>query len=147
MGYLDVISLDEAKIYLKIDEDQEETNSEITSMLKAAFRYVERITNILATPKDKEYFPTNGCVRVYDYPINTSIEGVRKVNYSLIPSTEPITLNVGYATPEDVPDDYKQAVLGIVKAEFYAQDEEEDFKNSLPSFVTEFIQTSRRFIV
>lgn len=149
MSYLDVISLDEAKIYLKVDEDQEETNSEITSMLKAAFRYVERITNIIAYARDMEYFPINNCVRIYDYPINSTLEdSERKRNYTNVHTKDILTVNVGYINPEDVPNDYKQTVLAVLKAEFYAQDEDmSDFRDTLPAFAVEFLNTQKRFII
>ncbi len=150
MAYLDVISLDEAKTYLKIDEEQEETDSEITSMLKAAFRYVERHTNILAYARNKEYFPIQGEVRIYDYPINDTIDdSERRPLYTIVRTCEPITVNVGYIDPLDVEADFKQAVLGVLKAEFYGQDEEDngDFRKSLPAFVVDFIQSQKRFII
>ena len=55
-SYLDVISLETAKLYLKIDEGQTETDNEITGMINSALSYIEKRTNHIFKTRDKLYY-------------------------------------------------------------------------------------------
>ena len=44
-AYLDVITLERAKNYLRIDADLMEDDAEIESMINGALRYIEKRTN------------------------------------------------------------------------------------------------------
>ncbi len=74
MAYIDVISLANAKLYLRVDDTLTEDNAQITNMISVALKYVEDYTQILVFDRDKTYRMINGCVRVYDYPINSVIK-------------------------------------------------------------------------
>ena len=71
MAYLDIIPLSDAKVYLRIDDDLTEDDNQITRMINASLSYIERYTNVILYDRDKEYRLINGCVRVYDYPVNS----------------------------------------------------------------------------
>lgn len=147
MSYIDVIPLAEMRTYLRIDDTQNETDSEITSMINAACRYVEKRTNHLFFEQDKIYYPQCDEVRVYDYPINSDTsEATIKPLYALFCDvTEPMTLNVGYELPADVPDDLKNVVKVLVSIMFYQQESEQSFIDSVPAWVKEIINANRRF--
>ena len=76
MSYLTVTTLTEAKNYLRIDDSLTEDDSLITTMINAAWQYIETYTNVLVYARDKKYKLIDGCERIYDYPINSIVETV-----------------------------------------------------------------------
>ena len=70
MAYLTVIPLADAKTYLGVDDTSRD--AEITRMIEAALALLEKRTNHIMVVGNKDYFYEDGCVRVYDYPINTA---------------------------------------------------------------------------
>ena len=73
MAYIDVITLADAKLYLRVDDTMTADNAQITSMINSALKYVEDYTRIMVYDRDKTYRMVNGVIRVYDYPINSVI--------------------------------------------------------------------------
>lgn len=143
--YIDVLPLDEVKLFLKIDDGQNETDAEITQMINAALRFIELRTNIIMYARDKDYF---GCptVNVYDYPINTPSVGTQYNYFSCVPTVDnKVTLNVGYVDPADVPADLKEAALQMVKVWFY-ESESKVNTSLIPTNVIEVIDANKRFI-
>ena len=154
MAYTDIISLERAKTYLRIDDTQNETDSEINSMLIAAFRYVEKTTNIIFVAKDKLYDVVDGTVSVYDHPINSEVteglESKKKRLYTIYCApinVDTIELNVGYVDPLDIDEDILELVLMITKTMYYEQETDQSFKELLPSWAVETLNTNRRFIL
>lgn len=149
MPYTDIISLSDAKDYLGVDDTSRDT--EITRMIKSALTYMEKRTNHLLLAVDKDYIYTDGCVRVYDYPINTVVEGAEvKTGYSIYTEANSditsITLNVGYDTVSDIPDDLTEAAYIMLKFFFFEQDKLEE-KGRVPLVVQEIINEYKRFII
>ena len=70
MSYLNVISLDQAKQYLRIDDELSADDAQIEQMIKGALSTLERRTNILFYARKKKYIFQDYSVKVYDYPIN-----------------------------------------------------------------------------
>ena len=115
MAYIDIISLSEAKNYLRIDDTLTEDNNSITRMINAAFKYIENYTNIIVDPKDIIYNVKNGSARIYDYPINTDVSTLtdyvfeKNSLYDIVcdntGNTTELTLNVGFVDPLNVPSD------------------------------------------
>lgn len=158
MAYLDVLPLATAKIYLRIDDTQNETDAEITSMIKSALSYIERHTHIMVYARNKDFIVTNGCAKVYDYPINSvvapaSSDDYSKVtkelysNYTVSTSLTSITLNVGYADVGNVPTELIDLAKVMVKVMFYEQETNQTFKELLPSWAIETLNSNKRFIV
>lgn len=148
MAYTDVISLEYAKDYLGIDDTSRDT--EITRMITSALKYLEKRTNIIMDVKDKEYILTNGCVRVYDYPINTldssldsTVTRKKKSLYSIYSDSnldnDTITLNVGSS---EVDSDLVEAGYMVLEHFF-----EEGERTAIPKAVEDIIGTHRRFIL
>lgn len=69
--YLDIISLAEAKLYLRVDDTLTEDDAQITNMINSSLQYVEDWTNIIMFSRAKTYRFVNSFVKVYDYPINS----------------------------------------------------------------------------
>jgi hypothetical protein len=146
MTYLDIISVETAKEYLKIDASQSDTDLEITGMINSACAYIEARTGWIFFSRAKQYFGDSFVV-VYDYPINTPPDGsTKKTQYSIIPTIAgEVTLNVGVTTKEELPEPLLNCALQIVNFWFYDK-ETNGSENSIPNFVASNIDTYRRFI-
>ena len=149
MAYPYVITLEDAKDYLGIDDTSRD--DEITRMLTSALKYLEKRTNIIFEPVDKEYILSNGCVRVYDYPINTldvdlpeTVKRTKKGLYSIYTDSDinndSITLNVGSNKVDNT--DILEAGYMILEHFF-----QEGQRTPLPAMVENIINANRRFIL
>ena len=117
MAYIDVITLERAKNYLRIDTDLTEDDTEITSMINACCMYVEKRTNHLLYARDKVY--TGSCqVKIYDYPVN-SIKtdpapwSLTRTMYVIFPDVKTVEINVGYL-PDECPDDLIEPIMQML---------------------------------
>jgi len=148
MAYIDVITLDRAKNYLKVDEDLTDDDALITSMINGALRFIEKRTNHIMFAQDKIY--NGSCqVKVYDYPINSIVTDPApfKVDFTLFtiyPDVKTVTLNVGYGVDE-VPDDLIQAGLQMLKVWYY-ESEKQVNTTLIPESVMQVIDINKRFI-
>lgn len=149
MSYLSVITLERAKNYLRIDPDLTEDDAEITSMINASLRYVEQRTRHFMYARDIEY--KGSCqVKVYDYPINTVVTDpapwfLERTMYTIFPDVKSVILNVGYATPADVPDVFIESALQMIKIWYY-ESEKQVNSQMIPISVTEALDVEKRFI-
>ena len=149
MAYIDVITLERAKNYLRIDPDLTDDDAEITSMITASLRYIEKRTNHLVYARDIVY--RQGCqVKVYDYPINSVVTDpapyqVDFTTWVVFIDTKTVELNVGYTDPADVPDELIQAALQMIKVWYY-ESEKQVNSTLIPESVKEAIDVYRRFI-
>ena len=148
MAYIDVITLARAKNYLRVDEDLTDDDTEITSMINASLRFIEKRTNHIMYARQRIYI--GSCqVKVYDYPINSivTVPTPFKVDFSLFtifPDVKDVTLNVGYSTGL-VPDDLIQAALQIIKVWYY-ESEKQVNTTLIPESVMQVIDINKRFI-
>ena len=149
MSYLNVISLERAKVYLRIDDDLNETDSEITNMIKGALSFIEKRTNHIMFPRDK-VFIGSGTVNVYDYPINTIPNTSTECLYSTYSnittdSTNKVVLNVGYIDVANIPEELIQVALQMLKV-WYFEAEKQVNTTLIPESVMQVIDINRRFI-
>ncbi|WP_395045941.1 head-tail connector protein [Flavobacterium sp.] len=148
MAYIDVITLETAKNYLKVDEDLTDDDALITSMINGALRFIEKRTNHILYIQQRVY--TGSCqVKVYDYPINSIVTNPApfKVDFSLFtiyPDVKTVTLNVGYAA-NTVTDELIQAALQMIKVWYY-ESEKQVNSTLIPESVMQVIDINRRFI-
>jgi len=151
MAFIDVVSLAEAKQYLRVDDGFTADDSLITMLINLAGNDVERFTNHLLFAREKTYKFFDGEKRVYDYPINSvtsPVEDDMDITelslYSLYCySSGDLVLNVGYADPADVPPMLKIKMLEIVDGMYNGND-----NSSITNFTDdlyESIHTYRRF--
>ena len=146
MSYLDVITLERAKNYLRIDDCLIDDDNEIVSMINAACRFVEKRTNHIFYVQEKTY--RGSCqVKVYDYPINDFGDYFvcHFSTFVVFPNDTEVTLNVGYENPEDVPDELIQACLQMIKVWYY-ESEKQVNTTLIPESVLQAIDVNRRFI-
>ena len=154
MAYLDIITLADAKVYLRIDDTLTEDDTQITRMINAALSYVERYTNYVLFAKDKEYRLIDGFVRVYDYPINSevtadliSVNKTLYTNYTLGLSNDLITLNVGYSDIADVPQELIEVAYEIIELMYYEKETNKSHLNNLSSLSSMILNNYKRFIL
>ena len=149
MAYIDVITLARAKDYLRIDIDLTDDDAEITSMINAACRFVEKRTNHLFFDRVVSY-KNHYQIKVYDFPINDIISPVDPVVlhfslYDMFPNETEVILNVGYEDPTEVPDELIQACLQMIKVWYY-ESEKQVNTTLIPESVMQAIDINRRFI-
>jgi hypothetical protein len=169
MAYIDVLPLDDVKLYLRIDDTLNDTDAEITSMINSAFRYIEKTTNILVYARSKEYDIVDGEVKVYDHPINSVTKGLDdegtdvtltyKTNYyktdkslytnyyDIDGDAVKLVLNVGYTDVADVEDDIIELAKVMVKVMYYEQESNQTFKEMLPSWAVDTLNANRRYLL
>jgi len=151
-NYTDVISLEQAKLYLKIDDGQTITDDEIIGMINSALSYIEKRTNHIFKTRDKVYYKDCALVqqvKVYDYPIDNSVTELDityRPLYAIVPTVnDMVTLTIGYEALEDVPVELIDCALQIINFWFY-NSETKNALNTIPDFVMANIDLNRRFI-
>lgn len=139
MSYIDIIPLADAKLYLRIDDTLTEDDTQITRMINASLSYVEKYTNHVLFARDKEYRLINGCVRVYDHPINSEVTAdlivenkTLHTNYELGMTNDLIELNVGYALVADVPQELIEVAYEIIDIYYYGKESGKTMANISP---------------
>ena len=153
MAFIDVVTLAEAKLYLRVDDGFTADDSLITILINAAGNIIEAHTNHLLYSRAKTYKFYDGYVRVYDYPINsvtspdeTDIDVEELSLYTLYQySSGDLVLNVGYTLPTDVPPMLKIKMLEVIDALYNGNDTESitNFNNDLYKSISIY----RRFTV
>ena len=151
-NYTDVISLERAKLYLKVDASQTETDDEITSMINSSLSFIEKRTNHIFKTRDKVYYKDCALVqqvRVYDYPIdNTETELIIQYRplYAIVPTVnDMVTLTIGYTAVEDIPNELIDSALQLIKVWFY-ESETQSNTTLIPLSVMQAIDVNRRFL-
>lgn len=151
-NYTDVISLEQAKLYLKVDDGQTITDDEITGMINSALSFIEKRTNHIFKTREKVYFKDCALVqqvKVYDYPIDnteTELEIEYRPLYAIVPTVNNmVTLTTGYTSVEDIPSELIDSALQLINFWFY-NSETKNAMNSVPDFVLSNIDVNRRFL-
>lgn len=152
--YTDIISLEDAKIYLRIDDTLTEDDTQITRMINGALSFIERYTNYIFFPRDKDYRLIDGCVRVYDFPINsevtTELEVTNKTLYNIYQkgdNNDLISLNVGYVDPLEIPQELIEVGYVLIKNMYYDKENNKTLLESLDTLSMETLNIYKRFIV
>ena len=157
MSYLDVITLAQAKTYFIIDDTQNETDAEITQMIKSALSYLEKKTNHIFYMRDISYdLDSSGCVRIYDFPVNIrdsvllpeDLQEEKKSLYTNLSSqtADSLIVNVGYSLPASIPPELIDAALQMIKVWYY-ESEKQANTTLIPESVKEVIEVNKRFIL
>ncbi len=154
MSYLNVITLEQAKKYLRVDEDLSDDDSQIEQMIKSALSTLERRTNILFYARDKKYIFQDYCVKVYDYPINSVVstfdvdtdQKTLFTNYQTNTGDNEIVLNVGYDNTDNIPFELVDCALQYIKYLYYEAETNKANKGDLPTWLNDMINQNKRFI-
>jgi hypothetical protein len=151
-NYTDVISLEQAKLYLKIDDGQTITDDEITGMINSALSFIEKRTQHIFKTRDKVYYKDCALVQqttVYDFPIDNSVtelDIVYKLNKAIVPTIDGfVTLTIGYEAVEDIPSELIDSALQLINFWFY-NSETKNASNTVPDFVLSNLDMNRRFL-
>tara|TARA_R110000868_G_scaffold365207_1_gene628055 strand:- start:1587 stop:2048 length:462 start_codon:yes stop_codon:yes gene_type:complete len=151
-NYTDVISLAQAKLYLKIDSGQTVTDNEITGMINSALSFIEKRTQHIFKTRDKVYYKDCALLQqttVYDYPIDnseTAFDIIYKTNKAIVPTiNDYVTLTVGYDAVEDIPSELIDSALQLINFWFY-NSETKNAMNTIPDFVLSNLDVNRRFL-
>lgn len=156
MSYLNVITLQEAKNYLRIDDGLTDDDGRITSMIKASLMMLEKATNVIVYPRDKDYYLEDFCAYVYDYPINNvvstdTLDVTEKALYSIYntndSSVSKITLNVGYTDVANVPSDIIETALYMLKYMYFEAETDKVSISNFPMWIQVMIMQNKRFIL
>jgi hypothetical protein len=148
---MEIITLSEAKVYLRIDDTLTEDDAQIQRMINSAFSYIEKYTNVYLRPTNKDYFFSNGLTLVYDYPINTvsdDFERQEKQQYSILTSSlDKVTLNVGFTDVADVPSLLIDVAFEILDILYYQHETGKTVKTNLSSVSVVTLDEFKRFIL
>jgi hypothetical protein len=153
-AYTDIITLERARNYLRVDDTLTADDDEIKSMIKAAFLFMERYTDHIFMPKPFTQYSNGyigGCavVTVYKYPINTTtpedVKIFKKRNLSTTFEVVEVTYEAGYTEVEQIPDDLIQSALQIIKV-WYFESEKQVNETLIPVSVRQVLDTYRRFV-
>lgn len=148
MSYTSVITLSNAKEYLGVDDTSRDNL--ITRMITSALSHLEKRTNVHVQVKEKTYYYEDGCVRVYDYPINTTtpddVTRTTKELYSIYETSdttvESLTLNIGHTDSNNIDPDWIEAGYSLI-GHLYAGRSFMD----MPDTITDFINANKRFVI
>ena len=155
MAYLDVISLADAKTYLRLDDTLSADDNAIIRMIKSALSYIEMRTNVIIYQRDKTYLMVDGCAKIYDYPINSlstpaDAEATRKngfTNYIYGSDTTDLTLSVGYADPDDIPKELIDVAYEIIDIFYYEHETGKSIDKDLSAMSQRILDEHKRFII
>lgn len=150
--YEHILPLAEAKNYLRVDDDYSEDDYAIERMISSAFGYIEKQTNHVFRPQDRAYrkLEHSSRITIYDYPINTTT-----FPDPLVPiwgsgwlafCTDSVTVNVGYASRDQVPTELIDCALQMIKV-WYFESEKQENTTLVPENVKQIIDSHRRFII
>lgn len=157
MAYLDVISLEQAKNYLRVDDTLTTDDNAIQRTIAGALSYVEQCTNVLVYDRQKDYLMIDGCVTVYDAPINgivsptptTDVDVEQKTlhtNYVYGSTTTTLSLNVGYENSANVPQDLIEVAYEIIDLMYYEHETGKDYRKDLTSLSKDILNKHKRFL-
>lgn len=149
MSYINIIPLQDARVYLRIDDTLTQDNEAITRMINASLAKIEQMTNVHLIAKSKEYIFDDLKATVYDYPINsltspTTATVVEKTQYSVytaaLKTDLKLVLNVGYTQVSDVPKDLIEVAYEMIDIMYYNKE------NKLSNLSQATLDAYRRFI-
>lgn len=157
MAYLDIISLAQAKTYLRIDDTLTEDDTAITSMINAAFRYIEVYTDVIVFDRDIDYNVDNGLLRLYQYPVNTNLEALdgytiekKSLYYNICKddgTSAILTLNMGFSDVADVPSDLVQVAYELIDIYYYGSKDGKNEKKELSPMSMTVLNQNKRFLI
>lgn len=157
MDQLNVVTLNQAKLWLRVDEDDDSNDTVITSLIKAAVNQVEKYTlQILwqraITARTNKY----ACYRIFEYPL-ISIESVGDEEWGedetewytevrgYTGGVQTVTFVAGYGWSYDggteVPDDIITAIREMLA---YWYENRDNAKQGMPDAATYLLGPYRR---
>jgi len=162
MDQLNVVSLAQAKLWLRLDEDYEYEDGLITALIKSAVNQVEQYTlQVLWQRTLTEITDRTGSLKIYNYPV-ISVEDVVDKDLTIVdfeidesqwytsvitnqPGFNKVTYVAGYDWNydggSDVPDDIETAIKEMIT---YLYENRDNPKEEMPKVVTYLLAPYRR---
>ena len=162
MDQLNVVSLNQAKMWLRVDLDYDYEDALITALIKSAVNQVEQYTlQVLWQREITEISDKYGNLRLYNYPI-IAVEDVvdsefNPIDFEVIDTqfyTDVLTNKEGYHRVSyvagydwnydggsDVPDDIETAIKEMIT---YLYENRDNPKEEMPKVVTYLLAPYRR---
>jgi len=163
MAYTDIISLNDAKTYLRVDDTLTEDDQFITRTINAAFSWIEKRTNQIVSAREKEYVLINGYTRIYDSPINTDLSTLtdyeftnKGLYYTVCANSLDVenefTLNIGESFADNVDFELINVAYEIIEYYYNQAIKKQEVKSMtvsdyLSEMSKEYININRRFII
>lgn len=162
MDQLNVVSLNQAKMWLRLDLDYDYEDALITALIKSAVNQVEQYTLQVLYPRTfTEVSDRSGNLKIYNYPVLSVDDVVDKDNVAIDFETETtqwftevLTDQAGYNTVtytagydwnydggSDVPDDIETAIKEMIT---YLYENRDNPKEEMPKVVTYLLAPYRR---
>lgn len=150
MAYTDVVSLAEAKQFLRLDSGFTADDDLITLIIGAAGEYIELVTNHILFSRSKEYPVIGGEIRIYDHPITAVTDPSSADDYEVTEyrtynvyelSEDSITITVGYGT-DAFPSALKIEMLNMIDNLYHGNDGDNE-----ESKIYQRISKFKRFII
>lgn len=158
MSYLTVITLEQAKNYLRVDDTLTEDDDQITSMINMALNYVEKHTQNYVYQRDETFIAYSGILKSYAYPVVAVVDPVddtlytadRKTLYTNYwvhsGETTDITLTVGWETVAEVPDGLRQVAFEIIDIYYYGNETGKSM-DDLSQLSIDILNQHKRFLI
>ena len=151
--YENIISVAEAKHYLRLDSDFDEDDPDIERMITSALEYITKHTNYVFRVQNKTYRQDYECnTFIYDYPVNTT-DFTPNIplyysGYIKFKNTDVVTASVGFSSKADegFPSALIDCALQIIKYYYYGSETNEN-STLMPKAVEDIIRTYRRCII
>jgi len=156
MAYIDVITLAEAKLYLRIDDTLTEDDLNITRMINSALSFVEKWTNVMVYKREITYFLKYGRKRIYDAPVNSVVttdpvvyseRGTLYTEYWTGTESVDIVLDVGYELATDVPEELREVAFQIIDILYYKAGNNKPIAEQLNGLAIDMLNQNKRFIM
>lgn len=151
--YENIISVAEAKHYLRLDSDFNEDDSDIERMIASALEYITKNTNYVFRVQNKTYRQDYDCnTFIYDYPVNTTDFSpnipLYYSGYIKFKNTDVVTASIGFTSKADdgFPSALIDCALQMIEV-WYNGSEKTDNSTLMPPSVEEIIRTYRRCII
>lgn len=145
MTALDVISLVDAKEYLRVDYADQD--SVITRNIKSAVALIEQYTDVMLYERERTYSLLGCSLEIYDSPIQftgTLPTKTKQMAMSVIvygKSGETFTANVGYSDTNEIPQNLVDACYKMIT---YLYENRDAYSVTLPADVQMLINQFRR---
>lgn len=161
MDALNVVSLAEAKLWLKIDPDYDDDDSIIESLIKSVVNQVEQYTMQILYPRVlTQYTGRCGTTKIYQYPL-TSIEDVNNDGVyedfdtvetdwytevlSTVTNRQLVTFTAGYGWTYDMGTEVPEDIITAIKEYVtYLYENRDDPYKKMPALVQQLLGPYRR---
>lgn len=155
MSYLNIISLAQAKVSLRVDDTLTEDDTNITRMINSAFTYIEKYTDVIVFARDIDYDVRDGLLKLYQFPINTDLTALTGYTYEkkgLFTNfcedngdTAVLTLNMGYDDVVNVPQDIVEAAYELIDIYYSGSKDGKNDKKELSPITMNTLNQYKRF--